>query len=158
MGRVKICIYSDQHSWSLSSLQRPFCAATRRLERGREINCAKEDFFFSWQSEDSTVGAFYYRKKIFFNTIKSSPVITFAVIRSPYFNEAAYLFLWFQWEPLCRVWEGIHFLWSRIWTKYAAGFGKTHNNLMGCGIWPLLGKQDSQKSWNGIRYWEWNSI
>lgn len=93
MGRVKnICIYSDQHSWSLSSLQRPFCAATRRLERGREINCAKEDFLFSWQSEDSTVGAFYYRKKIFFNTIKSSPVTTFAVIHSPYFNEAAYLF------------------------------------------------------------------
>lgn len=26
------------------------------------------------------------------NTIKSSPVITFAVIRSPYFNEAADLF------------------------------------------------------------------
>lgn len=58
-GRVKICIYSDQHSWSLSSL----CAATRRLERGRKRKCAKEDFLFSWQSENSAVGALYYRKK-----------------------------------------------------------------------------------------------
>lgn len=49
-------------------------------------------FFLDKVKIISTVGAFYYRKKIFFNTIKSSPVTTFAVIRSPYFNESAYLF------------------------------------------------------------------
>lgn len=158
MGRVKICIYSDQHSWSLSSLQRPFCAATRRLERGREINCAKEVFFFLDKVKILLLGRYITEKKYSSTPSNHHQWQRLLLFAAPILMRLLIFFLWFQWEPLCRVWEGIHFLWSRIWTKYGAGFGKTHNNLMGCGIWPLLGKRDSQKSWNGIRYWEWNSI
>ena len=52
----------------------------------------KKISFFLDKVKILLLGRFITEKKIFFNTIKSSPVTTFAVIRSPYFNEAAYLF------------------------------------------------------------------
>ena len=50
--------------------------------------------------------------------------------------------------------SGMVFSGCGIWPKYSAGFGKTQNFLTGCGIRPLLGKWDSPKSWQCMRYWK----